>query len=352
MDGAGRSGRGLGSVVTALVTGAGGFIGSWLCKGLIERGQRVVGLDRKLGRGIRDIHLDAGERSPPTTLELLGIETELSSVGCDLTVVDEVECVIAEHQPSIVFHLAAEPIVGAASRAPLEAFETNVKGTWNVLEACRRADVGRVVVASSDKAYGPATRLPYTEDMPLRPAAPYEASKAAADVVARSYAPAYGLAVAVTRFANVYGGGDLNFSRLVPEAVCAALSGRPPVLRSDGSPERDFMHIEDAVAAYFAVADSLADEANHGQAFNAGSGAPRRVADVVELIVTLADVDCEPPISEAGTPEGEIDRQYVDATQLNQATGWRPQVGLEEGLRRTLDWYAAHPEARPTMAAA
>ena len=171
------------------------------------------------------------------------------------------ERALGDYEVDTVFHLAAQTLVGTANRSPLPTFETNIRGTWVLLEACRRMDVARVVVAASDKAYGAHDELPYREDFALQPRFPYDVSKAATDLIARSYFHTYGLPVAVTRFANLYGGGDLNFSRLVPEAVAAALQGRRPVIRSDGTPERDFLYVEDAAAAYLAIADALADGA-------------------------------------------------------------------------------------------
>jgi CDP-glucose 4,6-dehydratase len=214
-----------------------------------------------------------------------------------------------------------------------------------VLQACLEQGVDRVVVASSDKAYGSHERLPYREDVALRPTAPYEASKAAADLIARSYWHGYGLPVAVTRFANVYGGGDLNFSRLVPEVVSAALAGRPPVLRSDGSPERDFLYVEDAAEAYLVIADNLDRDDVRGEAFNAGGGRPYPVREVVATIARLAGTGVEPEIRGSGNPAGEIDRQFVDPAKLREACGWSPSVDLEQGLALTIEWYRAHPEA-------
>jgi CDP-glucose 4,6-dehydratase len=235
---------------------------------------------------------------------------------------------------------------------PAATFEANVRGTWTLLEACRRADVPALVVASSDKAYGPSDELPYREDMQLRPASPYEASKAAADAIALSYRPAYGLPVAVTRFANIYGGGDLNFSRLIPETTVAVLDGRPPVIRSDGSPERDFLHVDDAVSAYLAIAAALDGAGARGEAFNAGGERPHSVREVVDLIAAAAGTGVEPEYLGSGTPDGEIDRQYVDSTKLRELTDWRPEVELATGLRDTLDWYRAHPQARPAKVSA
>jgi CDP-glucose 4,6-dehydratase len=246
-----------------------------------------------------------------------------------------------------VFHLAAQTIVGVARDSPLETFETIVRGAWNVFEACRAHAIEQIVFASSDKAYGSSPELPYREDFPLRAAYPYDASKAAADTIARSYASAYGLPLAVTRFANIYGGGDLNFSRLIPETVVAVLDGRAPEIRSDGSPERDFLHVDDAVSAYLEIAAALGEGDAAGEAFNAGGERPHSVREVVDLIAELGGGEVEPDYRGTGNPEGEIDRQFVDSSKLRELTGWRPRVELREGLARTLDWYREHPEARP-----
>jgi CDP-glucose 4,6-dehydratase len=245
-----------------------------------------------------------------------------------------------------VFHLAAQTIVGNAADDPRGAFEVNVLGTRNVMEACREHEVGRVVFASSDKAYGASDELPYREDFPLRAVHAYDASKAAADILVRSYWRSDQLPVAVTRFANLYGGGDLNFSRLVPEAVSAVLDGRRPVIRSDGTPQRDFLYVEDAARAYLAIADALDGDAARGEAFNAGGGEPHAVADVLRLIAELSGTDLQPDIRGTGNPKGEIDRQYVDSTKLREMTGWQPEVALREGLGRTIEWYREHPEVR------
>jgi CDP-glucose 4,6-dehydratase len=185
------------------------------------------------------------------------------------------------------------------------------------------------------------------EDTPLRPRFPYDASKAAADLIARSYWHTYELPVAVTRFANLYGGGDLNFSRLVPEAVVAALQDRAPVIRSDGTPERDYLYVDDGVDGYLAIADLFDRDpsAASGQAFNAGSGAPTSVLDLVRAVCAAAEVELEPDVR--GEARAEIPRQYVDATKLRTATGWAPRVPLDDGLRRTVEWYRAHPEVLP-----
>jgi CDP-glucose 4,6-dehydratase len=215
-----------------------------------------------------------------------------------------------------------------------------------VLEGCRIVGVERTVVASSDKAYGAHAELPYREEFALQPTFPYDVSKAAADLIARSYWHTYELPVAVTRFANIYGGGDLNFSRLIPEAVSAAIAGRSPVIRSDGTPERDFLYVEDAISAYLAIAATLDDGKIGGEAFNAGGDRPHSVTEVVSLICQLAGAEVEPDIRGGGTLAGEIDRQFLDSSKIHELCDWSPQVPLEEGLRRTIEWYRAHPEAQ------
>jgi CDP-glucose 4,6-dehydratase len=310
---------------SVLVTGAYGLLGSWLVKALLQWGARVAVIRR-----------DESVRSP---LTLMGLDKEVSVVHGDICADGVVTRALSEYEVDSVFHLAAQTIVPTANRSPLSTFETNIRGTWLLLEACRTAGAERVIVASSDKAYGPHTDLPYRETHALQPTFPYDVSKAATDLLTRSYWHTWQLPTAVTRFANLYGGGDTNGSRLVPEAIAAALAGRAPVVRSDGSPERDFLYIEDAVAAYLAIWEALGRGEGRGEAFNAGSGSPNRVLDVVELICRLAGSGVSPEIRGHGTPSGEIDRQWVDASKLRTLTGWAPAVSLEEGLRRTIDWH-------------
>ena len=335
-------GRGRGSrpggrcaLSSTLVTGGRGFVGAWLCRALLERGDEVSCFDRR------------GPHDRPSTLSMLGLEGEVDSREGDLLDAGLLRRVIAERGIDTIFHLAAETIVGTVQADPSAGFDTNVRGTWTLLEAARAERVERVVFASSDKAYGAHDELPYREDIALRPTAPYEASKAAADQIARSCWPSYGLPVAVTRFANIFGGGDLNFSRLVPEAVCAAIEGRSPVLRSDGSPVRDLLYVEDAARAYLAIADSLDRDDVRGVAFNAGGERPYSVLEIVGAITRLAGTGVEPEVRGAGNPAGEIDRQFVDATRIRERCGWSPEHTLEEGLERTIAWYRDHPEARP-----
>jgi CDP-glucose 4,6-dehydratase len=319
--------------MTSLVTGARGFVGGWLAKALLKRGESVVSFDKRR----------VSEK--PSAVGMLGIEEDLVQVEGDLCDAAELERALADNEVDTVFHLAAETIVSTVQESPIQGFESNVRGTWTLLQACLDQGVERVVFASSDKAYGAHETLPYREDFPLQPTAPYEASKAAADLIARSYWHSYGLPIAVTRFANIYGGGDLNFSRLIPEAVSAALGGRSPILRSDGSPERDFLYVEDAASAYLAIADGLDRDDVRGEAFNAGGGRSYRVLDVIEAITRLAGTGVEADIRGTGNPDGEIDKQYVDPAKLRKTLGWEPTVGLEEGLERTIAWYRDHPES-------
>ncbi|HWE32295.1 MAG TPA: GDP-mannose 4,6-dehydratase [Solirubrobacteraceae bacterium] len=319
---------------SVLVTGAYGLLGSWLVEALLGAGARVVVIRR--------------DEPALSALALLGLEPSVDVVHGDICDDGLVARTVNEYEVDAVFHLAAQTLVGTANHAPLSTFETNIRGTWLVLEACRTHNVERVIVASSDKAYGRHPELPYTEGMTLNATYPYDASKAAADILARSYWHTFGVPVAVTRFANLYGGGDTNRSRLIPEAVCAALAGRAPIVRSDGSPERDFLYVGDAIRAYLKIFEALGDDHDptrpvRGEAFNAGGGEPHRVGDVVALICRLAGSDVVPEIRGTGTPAGEIDRQYVDSTKLAQLTGWKPEVGLEQGLARTIDWYRRHP---------
>src|SRR5215211_6286802 len=227
-----------------LVTGAQGFVGSWLAERLLEEGARVV-------VPLRDV-------DPESRFRIEGIEERCQLVACDLADYGSVLRVVNEHEVRAVFHLAAQTIVGTARRSPLSTFESNVRGTWNLLEACRvDGGVERIVVASSDKAYGAQDELPYREASPLAALYPYDVSKAAADMITRSYAATWGAPVVVTRLANVYGGGDLNWSRIVPDTCRALANGHRPVIRSDGTLERDYLFVDDAVEAYLAVAASL-----------------------------------------------------------------------------------------------
>ncbi|MFA9400640.1 MAG: NAD-dependent epimerase/dehydratase family protein [Acidobacteriota bacterium] len=306
-----------------LVTGGQGFIGGHLTKALLDRGDRVVVLDLPAAAG--------------SALAVHGIEGEVDLVTGDVADRGAVDRAI--ERADSVFHLAAQTLVGPAAADPLGTFRSNVEGTWTVLEAAREAEAGAVVVASSDKAYGPSDSLPYREGDELRPAATYEGSKAAADVIARSYWDSWKLPVAVTRLANVYGGGDLNMSRLVPEVVNAFLEGRAPVIRSDGSPRRDFLHVSDAVAAYLAVEAAVREGPARGEALNAGTGEAHSVRELIGLIREASGSELEPDYRGDGIPPGEIDEQYVDPSKLAALSGWAPEMTLADGIGEAVEWY-------------
>ena len=325
---------------TVLVTGAQGFIGSWLAERLLDEGARVV-VPR------RDVEPDSRFRGDE-------IEQRCVVVAADIQDYEAMLRVLNEHGVDSVFHLAAQAIVGTANRSPLSTFEANVRGTYVLLEACRAVEavgepVSRIVVASSDKAYGSHDKLPYREDFPLQPRFPYDVSKACTDMIARSFAATYDLPVAVTRLANVYGGGDLNWSRIVPDSCRALVRGTAPAIRSDGTPERDYLYVEDAVEAYLAVGRSLDDERWRGRAWNAGWGSPLAVREIVDRLIAVSGSGVEPDIQGEGKPHGEIDRQYLDSSAIRAELGWEPRIGLDEGLTRTYEWYGRRL-ARPATA--
>lgn len=314
----------------ALVTGAQGFIGSWLAERLLDEGATVV----------------VPRRDAPAESRFLlnGLDSRCEVVQADILDYEAMLRVINEYEISSVFHLAAQAIVTIANRSPLSTWETNIRGTYTLLEAARASGhvggaIDRIVVASSDKAYGNHDELPYGEDFALQPRYPYDVSKAATDMIARSYAITYGMPVAVTRLANVYGGGDFNFSRIVPDTARSLVEGKRPVIRSDGTPERDYIYAEDAASAYLAVAESLADERNHGRAWNAGAGEAVSVSGIVGKLIAASGKDVEPDVQGSGTPDGEIDRQFLDSARIREELGWAPRWSLDDGLAETWRWY-------------
>jgi CDP-glucose 4,6-dehydratase len=303
---------------TALVTGAQGFIGCWLAERLLDEGARVV------------VPLRSVE--PRSRFRVEGLAERCVLVDAD----------VLDHQ-AMTRALAAQPIVGIANRSPYSTWESNIRATYTLLEACRTVAGGgeppRVVVASSDHAYGDHEELPHREDFAFRALYPYDVSKACADIVARSYAAAAGLPVAVTRMANTFGGGDLNWSRIVPDSVRALVAGRPPVIRSDGTPERDYLYVEDAVDAYLAVARSLDDPASYGAAWNVGMGTPVSVLELVRILIEVSGRDVEPEIRGSAVPPAEVDRLYPDSAAIRERLGWAPGWDLERGLEATYRWY-------------
>ena len=307
---------------SVLVTGAGGFVGGHLAARLVAEGAEVVAL--------------LLDRKPVTALDLLcdGPVTQVYGDLCDPELLDRV---VLSYGIDSVFHLAAQALVGVAARGPVPTLESNIRGTWLLLEACRRAGtVERIAVASSDKAYGPQPVLPYTESAPLHGLGPYDASKVCTDVLTRMFAQQFGLPATVTRCANIYGPADLHRSRLIPELCRAVIAGRAPQIRSDGTPTRDYLYVEDAVSAYLCLAEQAPRDDVRGRAFNFGNGVEVSVLELVNTMIRVAGVDLKPEV--LGQAAGEIDRQVLDSSLARSTLGWKPGVSLEEGLRRTLDW--------------
>ena len=312
------------------VTGASGIVGSWLVKRLVREGAYVVAL----------VH----DWDPQTELIRSGDISKVHVVNGALEDYATLERAINEHEVDTVFHLAAQPIVSTALRNPLPTFETNIRGSYNLLEACRihRGLVKQVVVASSDKAYGDAETLPYTEDMPLHGRHPYDVSKSCTDLIALSYAHTYRLPIAVARCGNIYGGGDLNWSRIVPGTIRSILQGERPILRSNGLYTRDYIFVDDVVDAYMATADGLARESAEifGQAFNFSPESRVTVLEITRLLLKLMDrPDLEPVILDQVT--AEIKDQYLDASKARRMLNWTPRFTLEQGLADTIRWYRA-----------
>jgi CDP-glucose 4,6-dehydratase len=313
----------------AFVTGATGFVGAHVARTLVEQGARVVCLQR-----------DAVRANP---LDLFDLRRRVTVVNGSVEDFALMERIVVEYEIEAVFHLAAQAIVGAANRSPLSTFEANIRGTYSLLEACRRNEtITRVVVASSDKAYGSHDRLPYREDDPLLGLFPYDASKACADIIARSFAHTYKTPVAVSRFANIYGPGDVNLSRIIPGTIVSVLRDEAPIIRSDGTPVREFVYVDDVARGYLLLAEKI-DEAV-GEAFNFGAGEPVQMLDLVNRIIKLAGKEgqVEPRVMLQRKIEREIDAQYLSADKAEARLGWRAEVSLDEGLKRTIDWYRTH----------
>jgi CDP-glucose 4,6-dehydratase len=317
-----------------LATGATGLVGSWLCRRLLSEGAMVVALVR--------------DWDPQTELIRSGEVQRCTVISGRLEDATDCERAICDGDVDTVFHLGAQAIVGTALRSPLATFEANIRGTYQLLEACRHhpGQVKRIVVASSDKAYGDVAQLPYTEDMPLQGRHPYDVSKSCTDLIAHTYAATYGMPVAIARCGNIYGGGDLNWSRIVPGTLRAAFRGEAPVLRSDGSHTRDYVYIEDVVAAYLALAEQADHAGVRGEAFNFSPEKPLSVLDITRATLKAAGrEDLKPTI--LGTAKAEIQDQYLDSAKAAKVLGWSPTWSLERGLAETAAWYKAFLGAQP-----
>jgi CDP-glucose 4,6-dehydratase len=310
-----------------LVTGASGLLGSWLVEELVRRGARVTCL-------VRDWVPDSRLLSSASTARVNMVRGELEDLTTLLRALNEYEI-------ETVFHLGAQTIVGTASRSPLSTFESNIRGTWNLLEACRLCPklIKRIIVASSDKAYGAHVTLPYTEDTPLIGRFPYDVSKSCADLITISYYQTYKVPVAVTRCGNLFGGGDLNFNRLIPGTIRSVLHGERPVIRSDGTFVRDYFYVRDAVEAYLALAERLPEPRYLGEAFNFGTETPVSVIDLVRVILRLMKREDLAPII-LNEASHEIPKQFLDCTKARAWMSWRPRFSLEDGLLEAIGWYA------------
>lgn len=307
------------------VTGCTGILGSWLTLALLDAGADVVGL-------IRD-------RVPLSNLNLSGAVKRITAVDGDICDGELLQRALNEYEIEIVFHLAAQPLVRLANRAPTSTLDINIRGSWLLLEACRvTPTVKRIVMASSDKAYGDQPVLPYSEDAPLQGRHPYDVSKSCADLIAQTYATTYRLPVAITRCGNIYGGGDLNWDRIVPGTMRSVLRGESPVIRSDGSPVRDYLYVDDIVDGYLRLAEHLDDPALYGQAFNFGMDDPRSALDMAKAIIAISDhPDLKPTVLNQAS--NEIGQQYLASAKAHQVLGWSARYSLDEGLRRTFAWY-------------
>ena len=308
------------------VTGASGLLGSWMVEELLNEGANVTCLLR--------------DWVPGSKFVSSGTANKANIVHGQLEDYDLLVRVINEYEIDTVFDLAAQTIVGTASRSAISTFDSKIRGTWNLFEACRVCPklIERIIFASSDKAYGAHENLPYTEDMALQGRFPYDVSKSCADLIAQSYFHSYGMPIAITRCVNLFGGGDLSFNRLVPGTIASALKGQRPIIRSNGKFVRDYFFVMNAVEGYMKLAEKMPDDAINGQAFNFGYGEPLSVLELVdEILGVMGRRDLEPIILNEAS--NEIVNQYLDCSKAKRMLGWEPRYSREEGLRQTISWY-------------
>ena len=307
------------------ITGGSGLVGGWLVEKLLQQGADVIALLRDW---VPQSRLISGKNLEKTTI-----------VRGDLSDTRYLERVLAEYEVQSVIHLAAQTIVPIANKNPLSTFESNIAGTWNLLEACRHVkSVVSIVVASSDKAYGDVPQLPYKENMPLHAVYPYDVSKACADMISLSYAKSFDLPVAITRCGNFFGGGDLNWNRIIPGTIRSIIRNQAPIIRSDGMLIRDYIYVEDAVNAYMTLAEALAKDKNlKGEAFNFSNETQKTVLELTKDILTLLGSDLLPSVQ--GNNNGEIKAQYLDSSKAHRMLHWKASFGLDEGLKKTVLWY-------------
>ena len=308
-----------------LITGGSGFLGSYIIEKLVPKEANIIAI-------VRD-HL------PKSRLFYKDLNEKITIVNGDISDYRLVERTLNEYEIGVVFHLAAQTIVQIANRAPISTFESNIKGSWNIFEASRNIEtVERIIVASSDKAYGEKKNLPYNELDSLNAKHPYDLSKAITDLLAQGYYSTYGLPVGITRCGNLYGGGDLNFNRIVPQTIRSILYNQNPEIRSDGTFLRDYFYVEDAADSYIILAENLLEKKLEGQAFNFGTGKPVSVLELVEKILAISGNKTLKPIIK-NTAKGEIKDQYLDCSKAFKTFDWKPAHTVEMGLRKSFEWY-------------
>lgn len=319
---------------TVGITGATGFLGGWLTQFLLERGARVVAL-------VRD--LDPESRFARLASRVVQVKGELQDLAT-------LQRMFMQYETETVFHIGAQALVGLALKDPIDTFESNIRGTWNVLEAARRAGVRELIVASSDKAYGSKNQELYREDASLDGIFPYDVSKSCTDLLCRSYHATYKLPVVITRCGNFFGGGDLNWSRLVPSTVRSVIHNERPQLRSDGQYVRDYLYIEDAALAYLHLAEKfIEDKSLSGEAFNFSLEQPWKVVDLTREILSVMESDLEPEILNLPEARMEIPVQLLSAEKARTRLGWGPRYTMREGLTRTIEWYRKHLTANSQL---
>jgi len=309
---------------TILITGCTGLLGSWLTESLISKNANVIGLVR--------------DSVPKSRFYQSSIRNNVVTVRGEIEDFLLLERIINEYEIDTVFHLAAQTIVTLANRNPVSTFKANIEGTWNILEACRRAPhVSRIVVASSDKAYGDQPILPYDEKTPLEGRHPYDVSKSCADLICRAYFETYDMPVCITRCGNFYGAGDLNFNRIIPGTIQSVLYDKRPVIRSDGSPRRDYFYIRDGVEAYLLLAEKMNNKKIRGEAFNFSTESPYSVLEIVQKIIDIMGSDLKPEVLNQAT--NEIRDQYLSAKKAKKMLNWESKYTLDTGLKETIEWY-------------
>lgn len=309
-----------------LITGSTGLVGSWLTKLLVKKGASVVSLVR--------------DKDPRSEFFQSGMDQNVITIQGSLESFSTLERTIVDYEIDTVFHLAAQAIVGAAYKSPLDTFESNIRGTYNLLEACRlhQDQIKAFVVASSDKAYGTSEVLPYVENMPLAGSHPYDVSKSCTDLLSQTYFTTYQLPIAILRCGNIFGGGDLNLNRLIPGTIQAFYENRAPIIRSDGTFTRDYIYVEDAAEAYVLIAEHIENQKVVGNAFNFGPCQPYSVLEVVSALqVLMQKSEIKPKI--LNESKAEIKHQYLSSEKIHRLLGWSPKFSMEEGLLKTIDWY-------------